>query len=87
MQKFDLYRYWYSVFSSHNFYLIRPLFRRALEKNLKVDVVIEHTNALEHQNQFPHGVIVGDLFYRVATFLEETGKYPITLFISLSYLL
>eukprot|EP00026_Physarum_polycephalum_P000414 Phypoly_transcript_00415.p1 GENE.Phypoly_transcript_00415~~Phypoly_transcript_00415.p1 ORF type:complete len:1535 (+),score=349.28 Phypoly_transcript_00415:114-4718(+) len=53
------------------------LFRywRALEQHLKIDVVAEHMNALQQRSQFPHGVIVGDLFYRVANFMEEIGKY------------
>jgi len=46
-----------------------------LEQHLKIDVVAEYFNALGRSSQFPHGVIVGDLFYKVANFLEETGKY------------
>lgn len=53
------------------------LFRywRAIEQYLKADVVNEYLSALERRSQFPHGVIVGDLFFRVAHFMEETGKY------------
>jgi tetratricopeptide (TPR) repeat protein len=48
---------------------------RTLEQQLKIDVVAEHMQALQQRSQFPHGVIVGALFYRVANFMEEIGKY------------
>lgn len=75
IQKFDLFRYWYDLFSMCKLYVLTNLNRRALEQHLKSDVVAEYLSALGRSSQFPHGVIVGDLFYRVANFLEETGKY------------
>jgi len=47
---------------------------RTVESKLKVEVVTELTRSLD-LNIFPHGIIVGDLFYGVAHFFEEIGKY------------
>jgi tetratricopeptide (TPR) repeat protein len=61
------------VAASHKFDLFR--YWRTIGEKTKTDIVTALSKQLDFTDKFPHGVIVGDLFYKVGNFFEEIGKY------------
>lgn len=48
---------------------------RSVEKNSKHDAVTTYTDALKESNNFPTDVIRADVYYKVASFLEDSAKF------------